>query len=125
MFLHHFSLSPVEELSPEVDSPPMVLATPSHRACNYFILYFPGGFCHTKPPGELYFWWINKDPGNISRSWISVTRICHHYQQLLYRRNFTVTSSGLKKIQETLAAPGSALQEYMPPLSTIAIQKKL
>ena len=112
MFLHHFSLSPVEELSPEVDSPPMVLATLSHRACNYFILYFPGGFCHTKPPGELYFWWINKDPGIISRSWVSVTRICHHYQQLLYRRNFTVTSSGLKKIQGTLAAPGSVLQEH-------------
>ena len=35
--------------------PPVVLATLSHRACNYFILYFPDDFCHTEPPGELYF----------------------------------------------------------------------
>ena len=87
----------------------LVLATliMSHRACNCFILYFPGGFCHTstvpsgelyfiililfviipgdfchtEPPDELYFWWINEDSGNINRSWISVTRLCHHYQQ--------------------------------------------
>ena len=75
---------------------------------------WPGGFCLTEPPGdhELYFWWINKESGNISRSWISVTRICHHYQQMLYRRNCTGTSSVLKKIHETLADPGSVLQEY-------------
>ena len=95
--------------------PPMVLATLSHRACNYFILYLsdgfchtvpsgelyfivlcliiPGSFCHTEPPGELYFCWINKDSGNISTSWISVTRICHHYRQLLSRRNCEVPFS--------------------------------
>ena len=88
----------------------------------YFIILIlrviiPGGFCHTEPPGELYFWWINKDPGNISRSWINVTRLCHHYQQLLYRLNYTLTSSGLKKFQETLVDPGSVLQEYVTTIN--------
>ena len=31
--------------------PPMVLATLSHRACNYIFLV---GFCHIVPPGKFY-----------------------------------------------------------------------
>ena len=51
MFLHLFSLLPVSplwELSPEVDSPAHGF---SHWACDYFIYIFPGGFCHSELPG--------------------------------------------------------------------------
>ena len=72
MFLHHFSLLPVDPWT----LPPMGLATLSHRVCNYFIVYFPGGFA-----------------------------------TLSHQVNFT--SGGLTKIQETLADPGSVLQEYV------------
>ena len=57
MLLYLFSLLPVSplwELSPKVTLP-MVLATLSHWACNYFIYIFPGGFCHSEPPGGFYY----------------------------------------------------------------------
>ena len=54
MFLHLFSLLPVSplwELSPEVDSPAHGF---SHWACDYFIYIFPDGFCHSEPLGGFY-----------------------------------------------------------------------
>ena len=60
MFLHHFSLFPVSplwELCPEMDSPAHGFCHPEplHAwACNYFILYSPGGFCHSVlSPGKI------------------------------------------------------------------------
>ena len=57
-FCTFFSLLPVSPLGSwalKWTLPPMVLATQSHWTCNYFSLHFPGGFCHTEPPGRLYY----------------------------------------------------------------------
>ena len=57
MCLHHFGcclLTLCGSSALKWTLPPMVLATLSHRACNYFILYFPGGFYHTVPSGKFY-----------------------------------------------------------------------
>ena len=80
---------------------PMVLATLSHRACNYFILYFPGGFCHIVPSGKFYH---NNFIIRIN-AWLSLVV----FVTLSHQVNFT--SGGLTRIQEILADPGSVLQE--------------
>lgn len=63
MFLHHFSLLPVNplwELSSEVDTPAHAYnnygfsQSESLGIYKYFILHFPGGFCHTVPSGKFY-----------------------------------------------------------------------